>query len=194
MCNVTKGYKNIYGVETVPIDIDKDEEACMFIDEQDCKNHFKYYYNEENCLIIEAQKERECPPTIFVPGIILGVIAAIVLIGLAFLLLWKMVTTIHDRREFAKFDKERMMAKWDTVIIGFIERFIDFGGSKDMGDFYVFFSFKLLYVKIIVCLPKRLWIFRYSGTKKSIAICKKIITLLCNCEKNLEFFIQFSNR
>ena len=48
-------------------------------------------------------------------GIILGVIAAIVLIGMAMLLLWKLLTTIHDRREFARFEKERMMAKWDTV-------------------------------------------------------------------------------
>jgi protocadherin alpha len=48
-------------------------------------------------------------------GIVLGVIGAIVLIGLALLLLWKLLTTIHDRREFAKFEKERMMAKWDTV-------------------------------------------------------------------------------
>jgi hypothetical protein len=46
---------------------------------------------------------------------VLGVIGAIVLIGLALLLLWKLLTTIHDRREFAKFEKERMMAKWDTV-------------------------------------------------------------------------------
>lgn len=45
----------------------------------------------------------------------LGLIGAIVLIGLALLLLWKLVTTIHDRREFAKFEKERSMAKWDTV-------------------------------------------------------------------------------
>lgn len=45
----------------------------------------------------------------------LGVIAAIVLIGMAMLLLWKLLTTIHDRREFARFEKERMMAKWDTV-------------------------------------------------------------------------------
>lgn len=49
------------------------------------------------------------------PGIVLGVIAAIVLIGMAVLLLWKLFTTIHDRREFARFEKERMMAKWDTV-------------------------------------------------------------------------------
>lgn len=48
-------------------------------------------------------------------GIVIGVIAAIVIIGLAILLLWKLLTTIHDRREFAKFEKEKMMAKWDTV-------------------------------------------------------------------------------
>jgi Integrin beta cytoplasmic domain. len=52
---------------------------------------------------------------VYVIGIVLGVIGAIVLIGLALLLLWKLLTTIHDRREFAKFEKERMMAKWDTV-------------------------------------------------------------------------------
>lgn len=50
-----------------------------------------------------------------IPGIILGVIGAIVLIGMALLLLWKLLTTINDRREFAKFEKERMIAKWDTV-------------------------------------------------------------------------------
>jgi hypothetical protein len=31
------------------------------------------------------------------------------------LLLWKIFTTIHDRREFARFEKERMLSKWDTV-------------------------------------------------------------------------------
>lgn len=52
---------------------------------------------------------------VYVPGIVLGVIAAIVLIGMAILLLWKLLTSIHDRREFARFEKEKMMAKWDTV-------------------------------------------------------------------------------
>lgn len=50
-------------------------------------------------------------------GIIMGVIGAIVLIGMALLLLWKLLTTINDRREFAKFEKERMIAKWDTVSV-----------------------------------------------------------------------------
>ena len=45
-------------------------------------------------------------------GIVLGVIGAIVAVGLALLLMWKVLTTIHDRREYAQFEKERMMAKW----------------------------------------------------------------------------------
>lgn len=45
----------------------------------------------------------------------MGVIGAIVAVGLALLLMWKVLTTIHDRREYAQFEKERMMAKWDTV-------------------------------------------------------------------------------
>jgi integrin beta 1 len=101
-------------VEVVEYEIDSDEVKCWGIDNDDCKYQFVYYYDETNCLKVKAQKDRECPPPVYVLGIVLGVIAAIVLIGLAFLLLWKLLTTIHDRREFARFEKERMMAKWDT--------------------------------------------------------------------------------
>lgn len=90
-----------------------DEVLCTFYDEDDCRFHF--VYTDKGKISVMVQKERECPPKVFILGIILGVIAAIVLIGLAILLLWKLLTTISDRREFAKFEKERMMAKWDTV-------------------------------------------------------------------------------
>lgn len=40
---------------------------------------------------------------------------AILLLGLIGLLIWKLLITIHDRREFAKFEEERAKAKWDTV-------------------------------------------------------------------------------
>ncbi|XP_062141727.1 integrin beta-PS isoform X2 [Drosophila sulfurigaster albostrigata] len=100
------------GVEKVKIDEDKDEQLCVFFDEDDCKFTFKY--SEVGELVVHAQEEKECPPKVFMLGIVLGVIAAIVLVGLAILLLWKLLTTIHDRREFARFEKERMNAKWDT--------------------------------------------------------------------------------
>ena len=48
-------------------------------------------------------------------AIVGGVMAAIILIGLLLLLLWKLLTWIHDSREYAKFEAERMNAKWDTV-------------------------------------------------------------------------------
>ena len=51
----------------------------------------------------------------FLPGIVLTLIAAIVVVGMAVLMLWKLLTTIHDRREYAKWDSERKSAKWDTV-------------------------------------------------------------------------------
>lgn len=104
------------GVKQVVLEDKNDEHLCTFYDEDDCRFQFKYSDNNpEDKVVVVAQQERECPPKVFMLGIVLGVIAAIVLIGLAILLLWKLLTTIHDRREFARFEKERMMAKWDTV-------------------------------------------------------------------------------
>ena len=57
----------------------------------------------------------DCPPQVNVLAIVLGVIAGIVLVGLALLLIWKLVTTISDKRELARFEREAQNAKWDTV-------------------------------------------------------------------------------
>jgi hypothetical protein len=58
------------------------------------------------------------------------VIGGIVLFGLLLLLIWKIVTSIHDRREYAKFEKERAMSKWDRVryIITVIKLLCPLGG------------------------------------------------------------------
>ncbi|XP_050304275.1 integrin beta-PS isoform X1 [Anthonomus grandis grandis] len=102
------------GVDTVKASEENNEYLCRYTDEDHCQFSYVYYYDTERKLHIKAQEQRTCPPEIYVLGIVFGVIAAIVLIGMAILLLWKLLTTIHDRREFAKFEKERMMAKWDT--------------------------------------------------------------------------------
>lgn len=101
-------------VEKIEVDEESDEHFCMFYDENDCRFQFVYNDHDEK-IVVKAQQELDCPPRIWMLGPILGMIAFIVLIGLAFLLLWKLLTTIHDRREFARFEKERMLAKWDTV-------------------------------------------------------------------------------
>ena len=109
---------NIRTIETAEIDVKEGETLCVFIDDDDCKFQFKYGYDDKDDVVyVIAQKTKDCPQPVDVLAIVIGVIVGIVLIGLALLLIWKLLTTIQDRREFAKFEKERMMAKWDTVIL-----------------------------------------------------------------------------
>ena len=57
----------------------------------------------------------DCPKGPDILVVLLSVAGAILFLGLAALLIWKLLVTIHDRREFAKFEEERAKAKWDTV-------------------------------------------------------------------------------
>lgn len=57
----------------------------------------------------------DCPKGHDILVVLLSVAGAILFLGLAALLIWKLLVTIHDRREFAKFEEERARAKWDTV-------------------------------------------------------------------------------
>lgn len=43
---------------------DKNENLCAFLDEDDCRYVFIYYYDDENQLQVVAQKDRECPPKV----------------------------------------------------------------------------------------------------------------------------------
>lgn len=43
---------------------------------------------------------------------IMGVTASIVIAGIIMLLVWKICTTIHDRREYARFEQERKGVRW----------------------------------------------------------------------------------
>ncbi|KAJ8669749.1 hypothetical protein QAD02_001008 [Eretmocerus hayati] len=102
-------------VESINIDFENDERACWGYDDQDCKYHFAYLYNiTTNKLQTRLLRARECPPHVYLLNVVLGVVMGVVIIGVAFLLVWKLFTSIHDRREFAKFEKERMMARWDA--------------------------------------------------------------------------------
>lgn len=47
--------------------------------------------------------------------ILLAVVGSILLVGIALLAIWKLLVTIHDRREFAKFQSERSRARYEMV-------------------------------------------------------------------------------
>ncbi|XP_052802257.1 integrin beta-PS-like isoform X4 [Mya arenaria] len=93
----------------------EDLHLCQFNDdEDDCRYFFTYKYVENNDVEVEVQKTKVCPESVNILAIVLGTIGGIVFAGLVFLVIWKIWTTIHDRREFAKFEKETQNAKWDT--------------------------------------------------------------------------------
>lgn len=97
-------------------DDENDEKYCAFTDHSDgCRFYFVYGYDALGKLYIRAQRAKDCPPEPPIFWIISGVVGAIVLVGLLFILLWKLLTHIHDRAEYARFEKERMSAKWDAV-------------------------------------------------------------------------------
>lgn len=60
----------------------------------------------------------DCPKGADILVVLLFVAGAILILGLVALLIWKLLVTIHDRREFAKFEEERARAKWETVSLG----------------------------------------------------------------------------
>ena len=59
----------------------------------------------------------ECPTEPKILEIILGVIGGIVFLGLVALLIWRLIATLHDRRDFAKFEKETKTAQWNSVSV-----------------------------------------------------------------------------
>lgn len=111
----------------VEIDHEKNENPCVLYDENDCKFTFKYREQGES-LEVYAEPSIECPAQVFILGIIMGVIGTIVLVGLATMLLWKLITTIHDKKEFARFEKERLNAKWNTVGIKMFCNYLGING------------------------------------------------------------------
>ncbi|XP_053121596.1 integrin beta-3 isoform X2 [Hemicordylus capensis] len=88
---------------------------CTYKDENDCVVRFQYYEDSSGKSILYVVEEPDCPKGPDVLVVLLSVAGAILLIGLATLLIWKLLITIHDRREFAKFEEERSKARWDTA-------------------------------------------------------------------------------
>nr|XP_006813256.1 PREDICTED: integrin beta-PS-like isoform X1 [Saccoglossus kowalevskii]XP_006813257.1 PREDICTED: integrin beta-PS-like isoform X2 [Saccoglossus kowalevskii] len=104
-----------YPVQMVKdLEIGEGADVCRFRDDDDCLFSFIQGQLENGTHILYVDEDKACPVAVNPLFIVLGVVLGILFIGLALLLIWKLLTTIHDRREFAKFEKERMQAKWDA--------------------------------------------------------------------------------
>ncbi|XP_056404678.1 integrin beta-3 [Hyla sarda] len=97
------------------VDNGKDVVNCTYKDENDCVVRFQYHEDSSGKSVLYVIHEAECPQGPDILVVLMSVMGAILLVGLVALLIWKLLITIHDRREFAKFEEERSKAKWDTA-------------------------------------------------------------------------------
>ncbi|TKR65398.1 hypothetical protein L596_025806 [Steinernema carpocapsae] len=100
----------------IEVEGNAESDECQFVDPaDDCTFYYLYHYEPRtNNITVWANRNKNCPAPVPVLVIVLGVIAGIVLLGLLLLLLWKLLTFLADRAEFAKFENERLNARYDA--------------------------------------------------------------------------------
>ncbi|XP_063144840.1 integrin beta-5 [Candoia aspera] len=82
---------------------------------EDCVMKFTYSELTNGKTNITVLKEPECSTAPDAMMILLAVVGSIVLLGVVLLAIWKLLVTIHDRREFAKFQSERSRARYEMA-------------------------------------------------------------------------------
>ncbi|XP_070842029.1 integrin beta-1-B-like isoform X2 [Chaetodon trifascialis] len=87
---------------------------CIEVDAEGCRVHFLLRSGQkEDSVLAHVAFDRECPSgpnVILITAVLSG---SIVVLGVSLLLLWKLLTSIHDRREFAHFQRELEQRRWN---------------------------------------------------------------------------------
>ncbi|XP_061465029.1 integrin beta-5 [Rhineura floridana] len=82
---------------------------------KDCVMKFTYSELTSGKTNITVLKEPECSTAPDAMMILLTVVGSIVFLGIILLAIWKLLVTIHDRREFARFQSERSRARYEMA-------------------------------------------------------------------------------
>uniref|UniRef100_A0A452VMU8 Integrin beta n=1 Tax=Ursus maritimus TaxID=29073 RepID=A0A452VMU8_URSMA len=101
-------------VDTIVKD-DQEAVLCFYKTAKDCVMMFTYVELPSGKSNLTVLREPECGTAPDATTILLAVVGSILLIGIALLAIWKLLVTIHDRREFAKFQSERSRARYEMA-------------------------------------------------------------------------------
>lgn len=72
-------------------------------------------YGKKTQVCLTCPLSSGCPEPPNITMIVLGVSLSIVSVGLVLLAAWKVLVSVHDRKEVARFEAERAKVKWQTV-------------------------------------------------------------------------------
>ncbi|XP_061526735.1 integrin beta-6 isoform X2 [Phycodurus eques] len=106
-CSLPKIYIN------TTAEVDKSASTrCTMLSENECWISFGVLGGDSTT--VYNLRMYGCPEPPNIPMIILGVSLSIVCIGLILLAVWKVLVSVHDRKEVAKFEAEMAKAKWQS--------------------------------------------------------------------------------
>ncbi|KAF7269813.1 integrin beta-PS-like [Rhynchophorus ferrugineus] len=105
------GDLNITAVAEINEKWQDDVKRCTFVVEDDCTIQFEYSYVGKS-LVLKAENKKTCPEPPNILGWIIGIVTSTILAGILTLIIWKVLTTLHDKREYAKFEQERQKLQW----------------------------------------------------------------------------------
>ncbi|XP_034042095.1 integrin beta-5 [Thalassophryne amazonica] len=88
---------------------------CLYKTHSDCVMKFTYSEHASGQSILTALKEPECAEGPDALMVLLAVVGSILLVGVLLLAAWKLVITIHDRQEFARFQSARSRARYEMA-------------------------------------------------------------------------------
>ncbi|XP_070770262.1 integrin beta-5 [Enoplosus armatus] len=104
----------IITVETLKTE-DPGAVLCLYKTDNDCVMKFTYSEHASGQSILTALKEPECGGGPNAMTVLLAVVGSILLVGVVLLAAWKLVITIHDRREFTRFQNARSRARYEMA-------------------------------------------------------------------------------
>ncbi|XP_036815126.1 integrin beta-5 isoform X1 [Oncorhynchus mykiss] len=104
----------IITVETLKTD-DPNAVLCLYKTENECVMKFTYSEHANGMSVLTALKEPECGAAPDAMTVLLAVVGSILLVGIVLLAIWKLVITVHDRREFARFQSARSRARYEMA-------------------------------------------------------------------------------
>uniref|UniRef100_A0A8D0AE83 Integrin beta n=1 Tax=Sander lucioperca TaxID=283035 RepID=A0A8D0AE83_SANLU len=105
--------------EIITVETLKTEEPgavlCLYKTDNDCVMKFTYSEHASGQSVLTALKEPECGGGPDALMVLLAVVGSILLVGVVLLAVWKLVITIHDRREFSRFQSARSRARYEMA-------------------------------------------------------------------------------
>lgn len=104
----------ISAFETVQVEKSNERDCYYEVDNQ-CRVNFVYGFDETTGeKRIRVQDTLSCPEAVPIVAIGAGLAGALVAVGLLALLLFRVCTYLKDRREYVRFQEEKLKAKWNT--------------------------------------------------------------------------------